>query len=138
MNIMDMHHKTNAAKALATATITTGTANGIEVDMKGYDAVEFVILTGTIANDVGLLFTVTLMHDTVTGMGTATDVTAAETLGTGTFDNADDDVVKRIGYIGKKRFVRLKIVAVNAANGGPVTSVALLGAPKHLPVADNA
>jgi uncharacterized protein (DUF1684 family) len=115
MLVNDLHNKCRVADAFAAATITTGTEDGIIVDTANFEACEFVLQSGTITDGT---FTVTLVE------------------GDATFLVTDDDTVKRTGYIGKKRYVRLKIVAAGASSGGPFAAMAILAFGAHQPVAN--
>jgi hypothetical protein len=83
-------------------------------------------------------FTVILEHGDDSGLSDAVLVTAEETLGSIVFATSGDaNTAKRIGYIGKKRYVRLSIVS-NVFVGGSFTigAAVLLGNAISQPVAD--
>lgn len=133
MLVNDLHNKCLVANALAAATLTTGTTSGIIVDTASFEALEFVLQSGTITDGA---FAVTLEEGDDSGLSDAADVVAAEMLGDASFAATDDDSVKRVGYIGKKRYVRLKIVATGATTGGPFAAMGLLAFGAHQPVAN--
>lgn len=134
MNIQDLHHSVSGVVGLTAQTISTDTTTlGSEVDMLGFEALEFFISSGTITDGA---YAVSLVHADTTG-GTFTAVAAAETLGDADFALADDDIWKRIGYIGKKQFVKLSIVSTVTTTGGVFNGgVAVKAAAKTQPVAD--
>jgi hypothetical protein len=90
------------------------------IDMKGYDAAEFVWAAGSIA-DVDVTFTVLVEHGDNSGLSdntavpddqlTNTEASAAPTFGS-------DNAVGSIGYLGDKRYVRVTITP--AANSGNI------------------
>jgi hypothetical protein len=69
------------------------------------------------------------------GMSGATVVPAAETLGAATWVITDDDVVRRIGSVGKKRYQQLRMVSTNSQNGADWVALVVLSDPRHGPVA---
>ena len=94
------------------------------IDHQGYDAATYVIATGTIA-DADATFTVLLEEGDVSNLSDAAAVADADmvsqTLGTApetaaAFDFSKDDQVRKLGYIGSKRYTRLTITP--AANTG--------------------
>jgi hypothetical protein len=82
-------------------------------------------------------FTVILEHGDDSGLSDAVLVTAEETLGSIVFVYADADTTKRIGYIGKKRYVRLSLVSTNIGEGeAAFLGGAILGGAIHQPTVD--
>ena len=82
------------------------TTEGEIIDTENFEALEFVILTKTITDGD---YAVLLQEGDNSALSDAATVAAAETLGSPDFDDdTDDDAVARVGYIGKKRYVRLK------------------------------
>src|SRR3546814_11093273 len=59
--------------------------------------------------------------------GTAPEMAAS-------FQFDDDNEVRKIGYVGDKRYVRLTITPANNASAGLLAAVALLGYPDLAPV----
>jgi len=97
------------------------------IDTKGYDSLMFAILTGSLG-DAGAEFTTLVEHDDDVAMGTAAAVDDAELNGTeagASFDQADDNLVFKIGYVGSKRYVRLTITPANNATAALIAAVAI-------------
>lgn len=135
-NVFDMHSSLLQATALTSQTISTDTTTlGEIIDTAGFTALEFLLLSGTITDGA---YAVTLLEaeEGDPTMASATAVSAAETLGDADYALADDDTAKRIGYIGKKRYARLKVVSTATSSGGVFAGVAIKGNPAHGPVAD--
>lgn len=114
------------------AAVTDNTAYVSQIiDMRGFKSLVWEIILGEIA-DADVTFT-TLMEDgDDSGLSDATAVDDAvidptEAIVTPKFGS--DDSVRKIGYVGEKRFVRLTITP--AANTGNIflAIVALLGDP---------
>lgn len=133
-NVFDLHHKVSQSAGLTSQTIATDTTTvGEIIDTAGFTVLEFLLLSGTITDGA---YAVSMTESDDSGMSGETAVSAAETLGDADYALADDDTAKRIGYIGKKRYVRLAIVSTATTSGGVFAGIALLGGPAHQPVAD--
>lgn len=135
----DLHNNIATKRAISPVVATDNTAIVSQIiDRSGYDALEFVIATGTLA-DADATFAVTLSEGDDSGLSDAGTVAAADILGTTTlasFNYANDDSVFRIGYKGYKRYVRLTITPSANTGNAPVAAVAVLGAPKLAPTAN--
>lgn len=130
----DLHHDCDVVPAYAGGTIATDTSTaGIGIDRSAYDAVEFALYSGTITDGT---YALTVHHsDTDSNYAAAG---SDDILGAASFVAASDSVVKRIGYVGYKKWVKLVITSTGTTSGGVFKgAVAVLGAPKHAPVADN-
>jgi len=134
-NVHDLHHKSKAQVALTSQAIATDTTTvGATIDTAGFEGLEFVFLTKTLTDGD---YAVDLYESDAALMTGETIVSAEEMLGDIAFtDDADDNAVARVGYIGKKRYVRAKVVSTNTTTGIDMLSgVALLFSPKHQPQA---
>lgn len=108
------------------------TTNGTEVDTQGYESLTFVVQAGTLTDGT---YTPSIEESDTSGSG-YTAVVDADLVGTEADAAVDaSNEIKRIGYIGKKRYVRLSIVSTSTTTGGTVGGVAILGNAKHNPVA---
>lgn len=139
----DMHNNMKEVRVLSPIALTTTLGAGAKiVDRSGYEGLEFIISVGTRTTTGGSIG-FTIKEGDVTGTLTSVAdanllgleancaIPAAATLVSGTHKNA----VKRIGYIGTKRYVTLI-----PANAGGMTScvvgiTAILGHPHSAPVA---
>ena len=119
----DLHTSIKVEKGIGA---TDGQAAGAStvssiIDTVGFESFEWVIDVGTITTGT---FSLTLEEDDVVGFGTATAVPAANLLGASpTWIATDDDQVRRVGIIGKKRFQRLTLVGAST----PVADFCALG-----------
>ena len=132
----DLHSNVNGLIALAAAAINSNTTTvGEIIDSLGFEALEFFVSMATITDGVYALL---LEEGDDSGLADATAVSADETLGVLTgFVAADDDSVKRVGSIGKKRYQRLSVVSTGVTTGVSIASaLAVLGHPKTAPVAE--
>jgi len=139
----DLHNSIKVTNVLAPAA-TASTNNTAQVsnviDTDGFESLEFVILTGTLA-DADATFTV-LVEEGNTGtpgsttLSDAGAVADADLLGTESgagFDFSFDGKASKIGYIGTKRYVRLTVTPANNTGNFPVAIAAIQGHAKTLP-----
>jgi hypothetical protein len=116
----DIHTRLLGITSLSPRTISSDTTTaGAIIDMQGYEALEFFLQSGTITTGT---FTPLLEESNDSGMAGSNVVSTDYTLGliadaTFTTAAADDNAVKQLGYVGKKRYVRLSIVTASSANG---------------------
>lgn len=131
----DMHHDTKQLTGMTLQAISTNTTtNGEIIDTALFEGLEFLLIAGTITDGA---YAVSLEEGDDSGLSDAAAVSAEETLGDADFADTDDDSSKRIGYIGKKRYVRLKVVSTGVTTGvDSFGAVALLGMAMHRPTAD--
>jgi len=112
---------------------------GIAVDLQGFEGALFVFQSGEMGT-VAATYTWKLTECATSG-GSYTDVAAEDVLGgpTVVFDqavSADANMAKKLGYIGKKQFI--KVSSTESTAGVPTSIIgasAVLGRPRHAPVA---
>lgn len=127
----DLHNNVDERIALNFQTINSDTTtNGVIIDTQGFESVEFVVPTGTVsAGDV----TPALQEGDDSGLSDAATVSSDNTIGSlVTLDAANG--ITRVGYVGKKRYVRLNAVTDNSANL-QVGGIVILSNPHSAPVA---
>ena len=132
----DLHNNIKAEVALNTAAISTDTTTaGNIIDMQGFGSVEFIIQSGTLTDGA---YTPLVEDGDVANLSDAAAVADANLLGTeaaAAFALADDDAVKKIGYIGNKRYVRLSIVSTATTTGGTLSAISIKHNSADKPVA---
>ena len=138
----DLHNNVDiiaTIKPVAVGTTGTGQSGDI-IDTRGYDAVEISLSYGAITATAAT-FTPVILHGDVTG--TMTSCADADLLGTeaaagiaaaARVDGSTENVTKRIGYIGGKRYVQANIVNTATA-GTPVAANVILHRAHNAPVA---
>ncbi len=133
----DLHNNIDVRRAISPVVATDDTAIVSQIiDCAGFDGVEFAIITGTLA-DADATFAVLVEHDDASNLATAAAVPDSQLLGTeagASFTFAADNVTKKIGYIGTKRYVRLTITPTGNTGNAPIAAVAIMGFPKLAPV----
>ncbi len=133
----DLHSNVKGVNALDEAAITTDTTTvGNIIDTLDFESLEYFIHAGSVITDGA--YALLLEEGDDSGLSDATVVLADETLGALTgFVAADDDAVKRVGSIGKKRYQRLSIVSTSTTTGvDSMSAIAVLGNAKTGPVAE--
>lgn len=132
----DLHNNIKVIRALSPVSVSDTTAQVTEIiDRQGFESLEFVITIGAVA-DVDATFTVLVEDDTASNMGTAAAVADSELIGTESgagFATADDNTVRKIGYRGSKRYVRMTITPVSNASAALLGAVAILSNASSLP-----
>lgn len=136
----DLHNNIDVKRGISpAAAVTDNTAFVSQIlDTRGYGAVEFLILTGALA-DTDATFTVLVEDGDAANLSDAAAVVDAELLGLesqAAFTFANDDVVRKIGYIGNKRYVRVTITPANNTGNAFVAGVWVLGEPTIRPTAN--
>lgn len=128
----DLHNNIDAVIALNSVEITSDTTtNGAIIDLKGLNSIEFIVQSGAIT-DGDYLFSVEVGEsaDLSDGFSTFEGLLGGEI----SFTSADSNKIKKIGYIGNKRYLRLSIFSSNTSSGGFFSAIAI-GNPLNLPVA---
>ncbi|RAI43978.1 hypothetical protein [Rhodoplanes roseus] len=139
----DHAHNILAKRVLSPASVSDNTAQvGQIIDRLGFESLTYIISTGSIA-DADATFAVLLEESDTANMAGAVAVadadmisqtagTAPETAAGFLFDA--DDQVRKLGYIGNKRYTRLTITPTGNASAALLSSVAILARPENSPV----
>lgn len=130
----DLHNNILLKRAISPTRATDNTALVSQIiDTKGFDALEFGILIGTIA-DADTTFTVLIEDGDNSSLTDNVAVSDTFLLGTeaeAAFQYDDDNEVRKIGYTGTKRYVRMTITPANNTGNADIAAFAILGYP-HL------
>lgn len=105
------------------------------VDTAGYSSLAFIINLGQLA-DADATFAVTVDHGDDAALADAVAVPDDKLTGTkaqASFRYDDDNKLRKIGYVGAKRYVRLTITPANNTGNAFVTAIALLGDSRFSP-----
>ncbi len=126
----DLHNSIDVRRAISPVDLANDTpAVSQIIDMQGYESLEFLLATGSLA-DAGATFTVLVEDGDDSGLSDNAAVADAQLLGTETlasFDQSHDNGVRKIGYIGTKRYVRLTVTPSGNAAAALFSAVAILG-----------
>jgi len=135
----DMANNVHIARVISPASVADTTAQvGQIIDRRGFDSLTYVIATGSIA-DADATFTVLLEEGDNSALSDAAAVADADLIGTevlAAFQFDDDNEVRKLGYIGNKRYTRLTITPVANASAALLSAVAVLGNPSLVPTAN--
>ena len=139
----DLHNNLSVVRVLdAVLTAPTVDVDGdTDVDLQGYNGCEMVVVVGASGDTLSGSVYVSLELEESDDDSTYTDVADADMLGatgggSGQFalinDPAEDDAVYTVGYIGDKRYLRLKVnVTGTHTNGIPLAACAIRGHGRH-------
>ena len=118
----DMTNRLNVAKAFEPkAAVAADTAQVSTIcDLAGADSATLVLITGTNA-DADATFALTMDEGNVANLSDAVAVPTGQlligTLAGGGFTFADDYEVRKIGYVGNKRYIRATITPSGNTGG---------------------
>ena len=124
----------NIEARVAEAPIATAQTNNDPIiseiiDMRGFKSLVWLVILGTLA-DAAFTTVFLIEHGDEPALGDATavpDVQLDPTEAVMAFDQDDDDSVRKMGYVGEKRFVRMTITPSDNTGNLPIAIIALLG-----------
>jgi hypothetical protein len=126
----DLYNNLLVKRAISPVVVTDNTAQVSQIiDRQDAEAVLFLIDTGTLA-DADATFAVLLEEGDDAALADAATVSDTNTVGTQTlaaFTFASDDNVRKLGYIGDKRYLRLTITPTNNSGNAPISAMCVLG-----------
>jgi hypothetical protein len=130
-------------RCLSPVSVADNTAQvGQIIDRQGFESLTYLIALGAIA-DADVTFVTLLEHGDAANLSDAAAVSdddmISQTSGTApeaaaSFQFDDDNEVRKLAYIGSKRYTRLTITPANNASGALLSAIALLGNPNLMPV----
>lgn len=130
MATFDLNSRIDIVQSLPPAA-RTASVNGAGVDLRGFNAAVIEVCTGVITDGTHTL-DVQESDDNVT----FTSVAATDLLGTEpTLVLTDDNVIKRCGYIGTKRYIRVAMTLAGTTTGGIYGVNVIRGRAELRPVA---
>jgi hypothetical protein len=137
----DLHNNIHVARGLSPVAAGTNNTPYVSqiVDTLGYGSVEFVILVG-VNTDADATFAVLFEDGNAANLSDNAAVADAFLLGTEAlagFTFADDNTVRKIGYIGSKRYCRVTITPSGNDSGNIfIAGCWVLGHPQSTPTAN--
>lgn len=120
--------------ALNTAAIATSTTtNGVIIDTQGYEALTFVLNVGARTDGT---FTPAITHGDDPALADGATPDASDLVGTAAAAAISTaQTMKKLGYVGAKRYVRLGVVSTAVTSGATVGATAILSRPAIGPAA---
>lgn len=141
MASQDLHnniHTVPLIAPVAARTDNTAIVSSI-IDTAGYESAELVIVTGT-NTDANATFAVLVEDGNNSGLSDNNPVDDAFLLGTEAlagFTFSDDVECRKIGYLGRKRYLRVTVTPTGNDSGNIfIAGVAVLGHPRNAPTAN--
>lgn len=138
----DLHNQIYPKRGISPAAAGTDNTAYVSqiVDRLGFDSLEFVILLGA-NTDTDATFAVLFEDGDDPALSDHTAVDDAQLLGTEALSGFtaanDDNKVKKIGYVGNKRYCRVTITPSGNNSGNIyIAGVWLLGHPREMPTAN--
>jgi hypothetical protein len=132
----DLFHNLSVKPAFNFQAISSSTTtNGATIDTAGFYSLTFAIQSGTLTDGA---YAITMFHGDEADMSDEVAVPSDFILGSladAGFAASDDNETHRVGYAGKKRYVRIKVVSTSVSTGGSLGAIALLADPASAPVA---
>jgi len=107
--------------------------NGAGANLAGFNGATVLFHSGTLTDGS---IACKLQEDSDSAFGTAADVAGADIVGgvnLVTLAATDDNVVKKLGYIGKKQYIRAVMTQSGATSGGTYGSIVHRGHPVKAP-----
>lgn len=126
----EIERKLSVAQSLAAAA-RTASANGVGVDLAGYEAAMIVVTTGTITDGTHAISLEESADNTTWNAVAASDRIGALPTITATDDNKEFE----FSYIGSKRYIRVVTTVSGATSGGVYAALVIRGAARHEPAA---
>src|SRR3954454_24310112 len=123
----DFHNPISVVNALNGATIATNTnTDGPTVDLQGYDSCELIARTRAWTDGA---YALQVLESDASGSGFAA-APASSVLG-GSPSIGAANTLARLGYVGTKRYIRLRIVSTATTTGAALSAIAVLARQRH-------
>jgi len=136
----DLHNNIDVTLGIAPYDHATGDAEILTeiIDLQGYESLEFLIATGSLA-DSDATFAVVVEHGDNSALSDTADIPDSMLLGTEAlagFTFAEDNQVFKIGVATDKRYVRLGITPTDNTGIALLCVIPVLGHPSQSPTAN--
>lgn len=135
MTAFDQSTNFNPIPAVNPASVSSDTTTaGAIIDTQGYGSLTFIVQTG--ARTAGTV-TPLIEESDDSGLSGSNAVADADLIGLeASAALAAANKTSKIGYVGKKRYVRCSLVTTGSTNAFIIGALALLGDPKTAPKSD--
>lgn len=138
MASFDLHNNIKVTRAISSTRVADNTAQVSQIiDTAEYESLEFVTNIGTIA-DADATFTALVEDGDVANLSDAAPVSDDFLIGTeaaASFIFSDDNGVRKIGYVGHKRYVRYTITPAGNTGNSDFGVLAIQSVARNNPVA---
>lgn len=135
----DLANHLSVVRAISPAAAVTDNTAFVSqiIDLAGYQSAMLAIVLGALV-DADATFTVLLEHGDASNLSDAAAVPDSQLTGTeasANFTFAADNGVKKLGYVGPKRYLRLTITPANNTGNVFLSAIAILSAARYWPAA---
>lgn len=118
------------AATISSNTTTTGTGVDLHANLDHAQSALVLVQSGTLTDGS---YAVTLEESA--DNSTFNTVAAPDLQGTApTYASTDDNKMTVLGYVGSKRYLRVKIVSTSVTSGGVMSAVIVRGFPRRQPI----
>ena len=136
---MELHNQLKFSRAISPAAATTDNTAYVSqiLDTANFADNELVLQIGALA-DADATFTVLIEEGDVSNLSDNSAVADADLLGTellAGFQFDDDNETRKIGYIGKKRYIRATVTPANNTGNAFLSGTWVQGGARKLPQA---
>jgi hypothetical protein len=140
MRAVDLHNNIAVKPGIYPAAATTDNTAFVSqiVNRAGYEACEFLVLTGSLA-DADATFALLFEDGNDSALSDHAEVAAGQLIGTEAlagFTFANDNACFKIGYSGTKQYCRVTITPAANTGNAFVSGVWVLGSPHNAPTAN--
>jgi len=137
--MIDLMNQVTARRAISPVSVGDNTAQVSQIiDRANFDSLLFLIALGSIG-DADTTCTILVEDGNVANLSDAAAVDDNYLSGTevgAAFQFDSDNGVRKIGYLGRNRYVRLTITPINNTSAALLSAIALLGSARHRPRSD--
>jgi hypothetical protein len=130
----DFANSIEVRRAISPGVAVTGNTPFVSqiIDLAGFGKLVFAIQSGSLA-DADATFTTLVEHGDQANLSDAVAVPDAQLTGSeaaASFTFADDNKVRKIGYVGSKQYVRLTVTPANNTGDAYISAVAILASSR--------
>lgn len=132
----DSHNNVFGQVAVNNGAISSSTTTaGNIIDTQGFNSLEFFLQVGARTDGT---YTLSMEHGDAANLSDTATPAADDIVGTLAATAASAaNAVKRVGYVGNKRYVRVNIVSTSVTSGATAGVLAVLGRASVAPTAAN-
>lgn len=136
---MELHNNIKVSRAISPAAAITDNTPWVSqiLDTANFHHNELLLALGSLA-DADATFTLLMENGEQANLSDAAAIPDDELLGTesqASFTFGDDDETRKIGYIGKKRYIRATVTPANNSGNAFLSGLWLQSEPRKAPVA---
>ncbi|MEI7606865.1 MAG: hypothetical protein WCJ64_05735 [Rhodospirillaceae bacterium] len=128
----DLSHSLGTVNAIPPQVIAASPVSSAVIDLQGFNGAALAVTSGAVTDGA---YVASLTHGDAANGSDQADASASVLGSLPTFAATDDNAVKRFGYAGPHRYLRLTLTPSAATVGGIFSALAILGHPASSPVA---